>query len=474
MDWQSDPEFEPEAFAQQTRGRETPAPGQATAPDAETVAWTEDDLLALAERLDEAGGLTTACDVYARAGHAIADHWPADRVAGLLERMAGAGAAEACGRVLDAVAEAGGSYPASAAHIAGALAARGTRELAHRFLDRVVPQMPDDAIEALAMFLDAGRQDTLAVYALATAAVGRAPSAAIGYMDMLRRHADPAAADALILKVVTARPEQTAALLDAFRSKRRPADADRLLELVMDADAQRCGAALLALWTAGADRDVAALMSALARHPLTEIAHALAALGQARPSDLAGLGSRMRSRPPREFVAAITALRGQGQSDAADTLTILLMTTPAETVCAVALGLTKTGRSQDAVTLLERFAEQASPAEVAASIQWLDTISRAGVRIVMWTVLAVRGDGPAVMQALRGGGHIRAVERAIGELALTLPVSHLATVWARMSAQGIPEAEGLLAAAARPDSAALCDALHATGHHHLAYRLAER
>jgi hypothetical protein len=445
-----------------------------TAEGPDTVVWTEDDLLALAERLDETGGLAAACGVYARAGHSIANHWPADRVAGLLERMADTGAAEACGRVLDAVAEAGGTYPASAAHVAGALAARGTQELAHRFLDRVVPRMPDDAVEALAMFLDAGRQDTLAVYALATAAAGRAPSAAIGYMDMLRRHADPAAADALILKVVTARPEQTAGLLDALRSKRRPADADRLLELVMDAGAQQCGAALLALWTAGADHEAAALMSALARHPLADIAHALAAPGQARPPGLAGLGTRMRSRSPHEFVTAITALRGQGHDAAADTLTILLMAAAAETVCAVALGLAEAGRPQDVVTLLERFAGQASPVEVATSIQWLDTVSRPGVRIVMWTVLAVRGDGGAVMQALRGGGHTEAVGRAVGELALTLPVSHLATVWAKMSAQGIPEAEGLLAAVARPDFAALCEALHRTGHHHLAYQLAER
>ena len=481
MDQFSDPASEPQPSASEGRqrerqrpGRELPHPRRATAVDADVTVWTEEVILAVARDIGPTGGQDAWLGALARAGNSIANHWPADRVANLLQHMAATDTADACDHLLDAVAAAGGSYPASTAHVAGALATRGARELAARYLDRVVPQMTDDAVEALAMFLDAGRQDNLAVYVLATAAAARGPSAVIGYMDTLRSHGDHAAADALVLMIVRSRPEQAGALLKALRSERRTTDADHVLNLVASLTAEQCSAVLLTLRSADAASDAEALTDALAQHPLTAIAQSLAAAGLTRPAVLAALGARLRGRSPREFAEAIIVLRSRGSASAADTLMTTVTATTPETVCAVVLDLADVGNSRDAATLLERFASLASPAQVMTATLWLDGVDHGRALMVLWTVLAIRNDSNTVMQALRRAGRDVFIERALSELIVTLSVPRLVGLVPKLSQQRIDGDEAILAAAARSDCLALCSALHTAGHHQLAYRLAER
>lgn len=452
--------------------------------------WSADRVLALAEELDAAGAGTFAFAVYAQAGAVVAEHWPADRIAGLMRRMAEAGAEENVQSLLDAAAQTTGAYPSMTAYLATALVMVELPDWARRLIDRVAPRLSDPELEALTSYLDAGRQSALSVRAFAAAAIGRPADATIGYMDVLRRHSQAANADRLLAMVVTARPALASGLLAAFRATGRSQDEARLFDVVATADPELCAAVAGAFWVAGDHQDVDLLVNSLMNRPLPDVAAAITsfsafvasaadrepAADAAAAAQFNPFAARLLDRPTHEFVTAIRDLRGLGNGEQADRLVDALCDGAPELVAASALGLARARLPQDAGTLLDHYGTRAAPDAVAQVFLHLVRAGGDGTGVLATAALTGRPDSAPVLAAIRRAGGSEAVDRHIVWLARALPVEGMIALCVGMADQdAVDEVEKMLThSAARDDVESLRAALHQAGRHALAYHLAER
>jgi hypothetical protein len=450
--------------------------------------WSPDRVLALAEELDAAGAGLFAYAVYAQAGPVVAEHWPADRIAALMRRMADAGADDCVASVLSAAADTTGAFPSMIAYLATALVMVELPDAARQLLDRVAPNLADAELEALSSYLDAGRQNALSVRCFAAAAVGRPAKATLAYMDVLRRHGQPANAGKLLAMVVAARPALAVELLAEFRAAERHNDAARLLDMTATADAGLCAAVAAALWAAGGHDDVELLVRGLLNRPLTEVAVAITAFSGyfARQTGRTGsafalaednpFAARLLDRPTHEFVTSIRDLRGAGHGEQADRLIEALCDGTPDLVAAAALGLARSRLPQDAGTLLDHYGTRAAPDAVAQAFIQLWRSGGDGTGVLATAALTGRADSAAVLAAMRRLGAGEAVDRHVAWLARALPIDGMIALCVALSDQdAVDEVEAMLTqSAARDDVEALSAALHQAGRHSLAYHLAER
>jgi hypothetical protein len=451
--------------------------------------WTGDRVLALAEELDAAGAGIFAYAIYAQAGGIVAEHWPADRIAALMRRMADAGADECVASLVEAAADTTGTYPSMTAYLATALVMAELPDAARWLLDRVAPKLSDPELEALTSYLDAGRQSALSVRVLAAAAVHRPARATLGYMDVLRRHGQPANAVQLLSMVITARPSMAGELLAAFREAGRAEDVTRFMDTVAASDPGLCAAVAGALWAAGAHGDVDLLVNSLINRPLTEVAVAMTAFSAFSVPQPAGDGNpalppvphnpfaaRVLDRPTHEFVTAIRDLRAHGQGEHADRLIEALCDGAPELVSAAALGLARSRLPQDAGTLLDHYGTRGTPNAVAQVFIQLWRSGGDGTGVLATAALTGRRDSAAVLTAIRRAGGGEAADRHVAWLARALPVEGMTALCISLSNQdAVDEVENMLThSAVRDDVEALRAALHDAGRHALAYHLAER
>jgi hypothetical protein len=450
--------------------------------------WSADRVLALAEELDAAGAGVFAFAIYSQAGSIVAEHWPADRIAGLMRRMADAGAEESVNSLLEAAAQTTGAFPSMTAYLATALVMVDLPESARRLIDRVAPRLSDPELEALTSYLDAGRQSALSVRAFAAAGIGRPATATIAYMDVLRRHGQNANADRLLVMVVTARPALAPGLLAAFRAQARQSDEARLFDIVTAADPGLCAAVAGAFWVAGSQQDVDLLVNGLMNRPLPDVALAITSFslfvastegagGEAgAASAFNPFAARLLDRPTHEFVTAIRDLRGLGNGEQADRLVEALCDGAPELVAASALGLARARLPQDAGTLLDHYGTRAAPDAVAQVFIHLWRAGGDGTGVLATASLTGRRDSAPVLAAIRRAGGGEAADRHIAWLARALPVEGMIALCVSLADQdAVDEVEAMLThSAARDDVEALRAALHQAGRHALAYHLAER
>jgi hypothetical protein len=451
--------------------------------------WPANRVLALAEELDAAGAGPFAYAVYAQSGGIVAEHWPADRIAALMRRMADAGADECVASLIDAAAKTTGSYPSMTAYLATALVMVEMSDAARRLLDHVAPKLSDPELEALTSYLDAGRQSALSVRVFAAAAVGRPGRATLAYMDVLRRHGQPANATQLLSMVITARPEKAGELLAAFRAAGRNNDVTRFMDAVAAADPGLCAAVAGALWASGAHEDVDLLVNSLINRPMAEVAVAITAfsafsvpppadgIGPALPPVLHNpFAARLLERPTHEFVAAIRDLRAVGHGEHADRLIEVLCDGAPDLVSAAAIGLARSRLPQDAGTLLDHYGTRAAPEAVAQVFLQLWRSGGDGTGVLATAAMTGRPDSAAVLRAIRRAGGGEAADRHVAWLARALPVDGMTALCVSLSNQdAVDEVEAMLThSAVRDDVEALRAALHEAGRHALAYHLAER
>jgi hypothetical protein len=332
------------------------------------------------------------------------------------------------------------------AYLATALVAAGLADQARQLLDRVAPTLSGPELEALASYLDAGRQRALAVRVFATAAAGRPVGATIAYMDVLRRHGQPSDAEKLLSMVVTARPQLGADLLSAFRAAGRGADAAQLMESLVAADPALCAAVASALWVAGADQDVERLVSGVAQRPLTDMAVAMTAFSAAMAGEGADTGNpapvlanpfaaRLLDRHAHEFVSAIGELRAVGHGFSADRLLEALCETNPDLVAGVALGLARSRLPQDAGTLLDLYGTRAAPDAVARVFMQLWNSGGDGTGVVATAALTGRTDSAAVLAAIRRAGGGDAADQHLAWLARAMPVENMIELCVSLSDQ---------------------------------------
>jgi hypothetical protein len=450
--------------------------------------WSADRILALAEELDAAGAGLFAYAVYAQAGPVVAEHWPADRIAALMRRMADAGADDCVAAVLVAAADTTGAFPSMIAYLATALMLVELSDAARQLLDRVVPNFSDPELEALTSYLDAGRQSALSVRAFAAAGIGRPAKATLAYMDVLRRHGQPANAGKVLAMVVAARPAMAVELLAEFRAAERHNDAARMLDMTATADAGLCATVAAALWAAGGHDDVDLLVRGLINRPLTEVAVAITAFSKFFATQAGRTGSafapaahnpfavRLLDRPTHEFVTSIRDLRGVGQAEQADRLIEALCDGTPDLVAAAALGLARSRLPQDAGTLLDHYGTRAAPDAVAQVFIQLWRSGGDGTGVLATAALTGRADSAAVLEAIRRLGAGDALDRHVAWLARALPIDGIIALCVGLADQdAVDEVEAMLTqSAARDDVEALSAALHQVGRHSLAYHLAER
>jgi len=443
-----------------------------------TAHWAEGRVLTLAEELEAAGAEAASYPLYGRAAQLAAGNWPPDRFAGLLHRMSDAGAQDEIEALLGAAEKAVGPYPSLTAYLATALATSQVPSLAARLLDHTVPSYSDVELVALASYLEAGRQRVLAVHAYATAALSRPPSATLSYIDVLRRHGEPANADKLVVGVLTGRPAHVVGLLAALRAAGRTADVDRVLTLAAQGPSELAGAVSRELWEAHAEQDAVYVLDGIATRPLVELAGALVALADSGGISAARLDPHLRDRAPQEFIDAVSVLRTAQREQEAELLFAALSRGGPGQVCAAALALAQAGRGRDASELLEGFAVQAAPAEAVEAMSLLAE-TRGGAQAageVLITALAARPDPGSVLTALRRVRDPVQTDRYLEHLGATMPVSDLVALTSNLALRGCESEADLMLnrAAGRDDFTELRAAFHDAGRHAQAYHLTER
>ena len=442
-----------------------------------TTHWQEGRVLTLAEELEAGGAERYSYALYARAAQLAAGNWPPDRFAALLHRMSDAGALAEIDTLLGAAEKAVGPFPSLTAYLATDLASAKVPGLAYKLLSHAVPAYSDVELVALSSYLEAGRQRDLAVHAYATAALSRPPSATVGYIDVLRRHREAANADKLILGVLGGRPGYVVGLLEALRAAEREADADHVLTLAAKGPAELAGAVARELWEAGSEQDTARVLDGVASRPLVDIAGSLVALATSG-STAALLDPQLRARSPQEFIDAVSVLRTAKRDEEADLLFAALGRGAPHQMCAAVLALTQAGRHQDAASLLDSFAAQATAIEAVEAMALLAE-TRQGAQAageLLITALATRTDPSRVLATLRQVRASDQTDRYLEHLGASMPPADLVVLASNLATRGCDaEADLMLTRAARRDDFMdLRAAFHEAGRHAQAYHLTER
>lgn len=442
-----------------------------------TAHWQEGRVLTLAEELEAGGAERASFALYARAAQLAAGNWPPDRFAALLHRMSDAGAQDEIDALLGAAEKAVGPFPSLTAYLATDLVAAKIPALAYRLLSHTVPTYSDVELVALSSYLEAGRQRDLAVHAYATAALSRPASATVGYMDVLRRHREAANADKLILGVLGGRPSHIVGVLEALRSADREQDAGYVLSLAAQGPADMTGAVARELWEAGDEQDTARLLDGIAGRPLIDIAAALVSLA-ASGTTAALLDPQLRMRSPQEFIDAVSVLRTAQRDEEADLLFAALGRGAPHQMCAAVVALAQAGRHQDAASLLDSFAAQATALEAVEAMALLAE-TRQGAQAageLLITALATRSDPSTILATLRRVRSSEQTDRYLEHLGGSMPPADLVVLASNLATRGCDaEADLILTRAARRgDFMELRAAFHEAGRHAQAYHLTER
>ncbi|MGW0204793.1 hypothetical protein ACWDZ8_02855 [Streptomyces sp. NPDC003233] len=475
-----------------------------------TTGWPQAQILTLAEDLESAGHADSAYPLYARAGLQLAEQWPATRASELLVRMSSAGATVAADRVLDAMVEAYRSTPSAIASAARTLVAAEQAAPAHRLVGEVATHMECSEVEALADQLNAAVLPALAVQAFAHAAASRPVTDVIRFSDTLRARGYPAQSDELLVVMALNHPHAAATLIDTLRETRRPGRTQRLLtgiRLAASVDDAQDATALMdslrhttradrllagirrapvvqravvaaELWRAHAHADATTLLVSIASLPPTQVVRALTVL-QTRSADddgtVVALGTAVLDRAIDQYAGLMKILLDSGRNAVAHRLVTTLIEDRPRQVGAVARALASQGHWPSCIALLRRFALRAEPQLLADALGDLGSLSNPDIDTALVTALTQRLDVCSFFPSLRAAG-IRGLPcLCLESMAVDGSPQSLAVFCRDLLTYGEEAdlASVIQWAAGRADVAQVCDALHESGLHRIAYRITE-
>jgi len=314
----------------------------------------------------------------------------------------------------------------------------------------------------------------------------------IAYSDELRDKGDPARADEVLAEAALARPLDAPDLLATLRRTLRAARADRVTARLCRTPIEPRAAVARALLDTRTEPDATVLLNSICAGSDEDIVRALTVFYVPLTVDAEGAWWPHGERPG-SVAADVLCVRVLENSAAryCDLLAQLYrsgLAGPAEHAAAhfavahplraidLAVALHRAGLHQGAASLVDNVVLRTPPRTIARLLAGIDDSTRREIDALFSTALMQRPDPHALIAALREGGAGGVADRLLAAVAESATAYTVALLYDGLLSLGAhSDADVVVArAASRTDCAEVCDVLHRTSQHRLAYLIAEQ